>query len=76
MLTQIRGRQSEWTDDIWKEWNTRVQPRLDEREVTARWANYYTPRPAVDEYNRGSDHYGFTYTVGREVWVCQWYEGE
>ena len=73
MRTAIRGKDAEWNDEIRQEWATRVAPLFKDDE-TCSYANYFTPRPYVDEYNQGSDRYGFTYTVQPENSVCflQW----
>lgn len=80
MQTQINGKAAAWTAEIHAKWETAVadwaeaDPRKrDPARVTQ--SNYFTPRPYVDQYNRGSETEGFTFTVdsgsayrGPEVW--------
>lgn len=66
MITQINGKDAPWTPVIQQKWDCCMQDVTDPRLV---WqANYFTPRPYVDEYNRGSNDEGFTYVRGREVY--------
>ena len=60
--TMIRGQLAEWTEDILAKWRERVAPLFKEGE-TCSDANYFTPRPWRNEYDRGSDKEGFVYTV-------------
>lgn len=75
LTTLINGQPAEWTREIWQLWYTHaldIDPKYQTGQVTR--ANYFTPRPAVDEYNRGSNKAGFTYTVmdaGRNPHVYQ-----
>jgi hypothetical protein len=75
--TQINGHAATWTSAIWRRWYT-VADDADPkwRGVTVSLANYYTPRPYVDEYNRGSRYTGFTYTLqpGNRVCMVEWPE--
>jgi len=76
MKTTINGRLDEvgtWTPEITDEWSKRVSPLLKGNEWCSH-ANYYTPRPYVDEYNTGSDHYGFLYVMqpGNRVCFVSW----
>jgi len=69
MITSINGLEAAWTRAIWRLWHTiaeEADPKLTTVPVTR--ANYFTPRPAVDEYNTGSRTYGFVYCVGRQVY--------
>jgi hypothetical protein len=69
MTTQINGKAAPWTPDIWAKWHTFADvadPKLT--NLTVMEANYFKPRPYVDEYNRGSRDEGFTFvwrTSGR-----------
>lgn len=68
MRTTINDEPAEWTPEIWAKWHTvadDADPKYTGERVTS--ANYYTPRPYVDEYNRGSREEGFTYIMGRRV---------
>ena len=72
MKTSINGTPATWPAAIWRLWNTHADacdPKLTVLTVVA--ANYFTPRPYVDEYNRGSGEEGFVYTVSRPIRVCQ-----
>lgn len=80
--TMVMGVDAPWDEEILKEWKDRVAPRF-KRGETCEAANFYRPRPWVDEYNRGSPYYGFTYTVcvadrvyGRDVAYVQWLPSE
>jgi hypothetical protein len=62
METTINGKPAEWTQAIKDLWEKLVVPRIGKGE-TITTANYYSPRPFVDEYNRGSNKEGFVYVV-------------
>jgi hypothetical protein len=62
MRTLIQGKSAVWTLEIEALWEQLVVPRMSPGE-TISMANYYAPRPYVDEYNRGSDKEGFVYEV-------------
>ncbi len=70
MTTLIRGKASDWTPEIWELWSLLT---LSCGRVLQ--ANYFTPRPYVDEYNRGDPCWGFVYvcwnntTLTRQVWL-------
>jgi len=69
MTTTINGQPADWPGDVWAKWYTvanEADPKLTTEDVST--ANYFTPRPYVDEYNRGSREEGFVYTVGRRVY--------
>ncbi len=55
MRTSINGVDAEWTPAILAAWKSVGAP-------DARRANWYTARPYVDTYNRGSEREGFLYT--------------
>jgi hypothetical protein len=65
--TTVNGVKAEWTDAIRAMWAQVVSMHFDGETRNVEDANYYTPRPYVDEYNRGSYDSGFVYTVGRDV---------
>lgn len=67
--TLVNGLPANWTPEIEAEFTARVGPLMSADEVVTR-ANYFTPRPYVDEYNRGDDRHGFTYTLNNRH-VCQ-----
>lgn len=64
MRTQLNGKDADWPDWVREKWDaflTSAIPALDATTVTS--SNYFQPRPAVDEYNRGSREEGFTFVV-------------
>jgi len=68
METSINGKPAMWTAGIWALWHMvadDADPKLTDDQVLR--ANYFTPRPYVDEYNTGSREEGFVYAVGRRV---------
>ena len=73
MNTKINGKPDVWTDDILRLWHTHVCPKFAPGETCSE-ANYFTPRPYVDEWNRGSNKAGFVYTVqpGNRVGLVEW----
>lgn len=80
--TMVMGEDAPWDDEIKKLWNARVAPLFKEGE-TCSCAGFFRPRPWVDEYNRGSPYFGFTYTVfragrvhDRDVAYVQWLPSE
>lgn len=69
--TNGRGEFVHWPAEVYALWTTMILDHLtdDERQVPITRANYFTPRPYVDQYNRGSDKYGFTWsTEHRQVY--------
>lgn len=64
-ITLINSRETPWPEDVQRRWEEKVVPRFRPGERCSR-ANYFTPRPYVDEWNRGSDKVGFVYIVLRE----------
>jgi hypothetical protein len=75
--TQINGQDAEWSALIWQLWYTfadHADPKWT--NVTVSTANYYTPRPYVDEYNTGSTQAGFCYVLnpGQRVIVTSWHQ--
>lgn len=84
MIQMINGVEREWPEEIQKLWERKVEASpssiiKDGDRVTT--ANYFTPRPRVDEYNTGSRQAGFTYTLYTKgsaglpkVYQCAWHE--
>lgn len=70
MKTSINGEEAPWTDAIQAKWDEAMMnatgDHLDFAVATS--ANYFTPRPWRNEYDRGSREEGFTYVVKRSVW--------
>jgi len=71
MTTTINSQPADWPPEVWAKWHTfaeHADPKLTDDPV--RGANYFTPRPYVDEYNTGSRDEGFVYwTAGRHVYI-------
>lgn len=74
--TCINGTPAEWTPEIRAKWDALAEPAVSNEYgalVRADHPAYFTPRPYRNEYDRGSDREGFTYTAyferGRDV--CQ-----
>lgn len=76
MKTTINGKQATWSKAIKELW-FEVSTGIDKFVVTANW---FTARPYVDEYNRGSEHEGFVYTTlegyTHHVYTVQWRVGK
>jgi hypothetical protein len=59
MNTSVNGKDAVWPEQVQKLWDTLTDfPKG--KLVTANW---FTARPWIDEYNRGSEHEGFVFTV-------------
>jgi len=69
MITSINGQLSTWPQDILDKWIAEWTKTGDKRKylTTVSRCNYFTPRPYVDEYNRGDTKEGFVYVVDRQV---------
>jgi hypothetical protein len=66
--TSINGKESPWSEDVWRLWRTFVHeadPKFYALHGMPTRANYFTPRPYVDEYNRGSETAGFVWVAGK-----------
>jgi hypothetical protein len=64
--TSINAFECEWPIELWRLYYTYVDrddEKLYDRVGVVTACNYYTPRPAEDEYNRGSNTEGFTVTI-------------
>ncbi len=71
MHTQINGKDAEWTPEIWQLWYTHVEvadPKLYDTHGIVKTANYFTPRPYQNAYDRGDTKEGFTFVCGRHVY--------
>lgn len=66
MTTLVNGQPAEWTLEIRAKWDAVMLGVEDPTPVSG--ANYFTPRPYVDQYNRGSRTTGFTYWRHRTVY--------
>jgi len=74
MRTSINGKRKEWPQEVKDMWRQAQETMdADVRELPISAANYFTPRPYVDQYNRGDPRHGFTYTVQeRKVYQVTW----
>ena len=66
LRTSINGEFCRWPIEVWRLWYTHVDqadPKLYDTHGIATDANYWTPRPYVDQYNRGDVREGFTFTI-------------
>lgn len=69
----------DWTEEIWAKWKW-VEQTFDGVDWSSvdDSANYFYPRPFVDEWNRESPYEGFVYTARpskggqKTVWLTQW----
>lgn len=68
MKRQINAKVAEWTPEIQAFWEEVISTHPDADHGPVLQANYFTPRPYRNEYDRGDTREGFTYTIGREVW--------
>lgn len=69
MHTQINAQPAPWGKGVRALWNEHAAPLFKDGDWCGS-ANFFTPRPYVDEYNRGSDKAGFTYVVHPGHRVC------
>ncbi len=65
MITSINGQPAEWAAEIQAKWDAFVASCAKSFVVSR--CNYFTPRPYVDQYNRGDSKEGFVYIVDRQV---------
>lgn len=72
-VTKINAKPAKWSDEIKSLWAERVAPLFQPGDSCSS-ANYHTPRPYKDEWNRGSDEAGFVYVVqpGDHVCFAKW----
>ena len=77
MKTTVNSQPAAWSAEVVALFRERVESKLTDGETISS-ANYHTPRPYVDEYNRGSDKAGFVYIVqpGNHVCYVNWYAQE
>jgi hypothetical protein len=66
---------ADWPQSVWALWEKNVSPKFEKGEWCST-ANYYTPRPHRNEYDRGSDKEGFVYVVQPGQRVCFWERSE
>jgi hypothetical protein len=78
MVTMIDGEEAVWTPKIQELYDAKVGAWVAKGDRVLS-ANYFNPRPYVDEYNTGSNHAGFTWVstsggYGRKVFQVKWSE--
>ena len=67
--TSINAKPSVWSGDIWRKWRQVARgingawAKIGKGPAVVTHANYYTPRPYMNEYDRGSKAEGFIYTI-------------
>lgn len=71
MVRMINGEPANWSGEIFAKWVSTIEDFRSKNpevrgEVTS--VNYFSPRPYVDQYDRGSKTEGFMFTIGRDVW--------
>lgn len=67
----INGKPAPWPQEVCDLFAQKC-PKLEKEEIVVS-VNYFTPRPFVDEYNRGSDKEGFVYSLNdRRVCFIEW----
>lgn len=66
----INGKPAVWPDYVLSLWKREVIPLLKDSHCVI--ANFFTARPYRNEYDKGSDKFGFTYTLqpGNRVFQC------
>ena len=68
----------DWPSTVVSRFATLCCDLLEEDKIAGRLprrirsVNYFTARPFVDEYNRGSGKAGFTFVIGRDVFFKEW----
>jgi hypothetical protein len=78
MRTLISGKDAPWPGEVWKLWREKVATpafAADLSNFPVLSANYYRPRPYVDEYNRGSDKEGFLFDIRHRIYFVEWVPG-
>ena len=65
MITKINGKVRIWPNTVAALWAATENGRPGGVVLEA---NYYTPRPYRNEYDRGSMESGFVYTIGVHVY--------
>jgi len=75
--TTIQGKPATWPESVQAKWRKHVAARFSSGQTCER-ANYYEPRPRGSVWDKGSEHYGFVYTVwpGPHVFFVEWTEDE
>lgn len=76
LTTTINTKEAEWTGHIWSLWHAAFAGADHDPDLAVS-ANYFTPRPYRNEYDRGSDREGFVYvTRDRRVFQVDWKAGK
>lgn len=69
MITTVNARATPWPEVIWQKWES-CRPMNDNgTPAPVTYSNYFTPRPYMNEYDRGSKEEGFVYILHGSVWV-------
>lgn len=68
--THINAELQPWPDWIWALWNEKIIMRFANGELCS-WANYFTPRAAKNEWDKGRTTAGFVYVVQPGNHVCE-----
>ena len=66
MKESVNGARQTWTDEIRAKWVKAWRGHEDDMALVTS-ANYFTPRPFRNEYDRGSRDEGFVYTLEQKV---------
>ena len=70
MRTTVNGgEERRWPAWLWALWFEKSDRRPEGTVVSA---NYFEARPYRNEYDRGSDKFGFVYVIGRQVYFMEW----
>ena len=70
MVRSVNGLEvDKWPPEVEAMWQ-QVRASEDAPEGEVSHANYFTPRPHRNEYDRGSSDEGFVYTMGRKVLIA------
>jgi len=62
---------ADWSLKVWKLWHAATKDSFKPDQWVSS-ANYYTPRPYRNEYDRGSDKEGFLFVIQPGQHVCFW----
>lgn len=67
--TLENGKPALWPESLHKLWLAKTADWSEADRARVYYINHYTPRPYVDDYNRGSRYEGFTYILSPAA-VC------
>ena len=66
--TQLNGKDAPWPEGVHDLWQQRAA-NYDWEGRRLGSVNYHTPRPYRNDYDRGTDHWGFVYIIDGDK-VC------